>query len=123
MKKLRIHLGIIIETCANHHALFVRVEKALVRAGISSKVDDSQQTVGRRYARTDECGIPFAVTVDNRTMQDDTVTIRELHSMKQIRLGSEAMVTLLKDLIAEFTTWDAAVEQHGLYVASEDTQE
>ena len=111
------------EICANHHGLFVRVEKALVRAGISSKVDDSQQTVGRRYARTDECGIPFAVTVDNRTMQDDTVTIRELHSMKQIRLSSEAMVTLLKDLIAEFTTWDAAVEQHGLYVASEDTQE
>lgn len=99
------------------------VEKSLVRAGISSKVDDSTQTVGRRYARTDECGIPFAVTVDNRTLQDQTVTLRELHTMKQIRLSSDEMVTLLKDLVSEFTTWEAAVEKYGIYVAAEDTQE
>jgi len=91
----------------------------LVRAGISSKVDDSSQTVGRRYARTDECGIPFAVTVDNRTLQDDTVTVRELHTMKQIRLPVAEMVTLLRDMVAEHTTWEAAVEQYGLCVPSE----
>ena len=91
------------------------IEKQLVRAGISSKVDDSTQTVGRRYARTDECGIPFAVTVDDVTLQDQTVTLRELHSMKQIRLPEEEMITLLKDLVSEFTTWDAAVERYGLY--------
>lgn len=99
------------------------LKKSLVRAGISSKVDDSTQTVGRRYARTDECGIPFAVTVDNRTLQDQTVTLRELHTMKQIRLSSDEMVTLLKDLVSEFTTWEAAVEKYGIYVAAEDTQE
>ena len=36
----------------------------LIRAGISNKVDDSGVRVGKRYARTDECGIPFAITVD-----------------------------------------------------------
>jgi len=36
----------------------------LTRAGVSCKVDDSGVTVGKRYARTDECGIPFAITVD-----------------------------------------------------------
>merc|ERR1711957_897375 len=45
------------------------LKKLLVRAGISSKVDDSSNTVGKRYARTDECGIPFAVTVDQRTFE------------------------------------------------------
>jgi glycyl-tRNA synthetase len=95
----------------------------LTRAGISSKVDDSQQTVGKRYARTDECGIPFAITVDNRTMSDNSVTIRELHTTKQIRLTTDQMLELMKDMTAEFTTWEAAVEKYGLYVPSEDTTE
>ena len=92
-----------------------RVERLLVNGGISNKVDDSSQTVGRRYARTDECGIPFAVTVDQITCQDDTVTVRELHSMKQIRLPVPDMVTLLQDLVATRLVWEQAVERYGIY--------
>jgi hypothetical protein len=58
------------------------LEQMLVKAGVSNKVDDSGQTVGKRYARTDECGIPFAITVDFETLKDDTVTLRGLDSMK-----------------------------------------
>jgi glycyl-tRNA synthetase len=58
----------------------------LTKAGISSKIDDSGQTIGKRYARTDECGIPFAITVDFDTLNDETVTLRELNTMKQVRL-------------------------------------
>lgn len=80
--------------------------------------------MGRRYARTDECGIPFAVTVDPTTLEDNTVTVRELHSMKQIRLPINDMVTLLRDMVAEYTTWEAAVETYGLYVpTAAETQE
>ena len=89
-------------------------------AGISSKVDDSQQTVGKRYARTDECGIPFAVTVDQRTVEDNTVTIRELHTMKQIRLPVEEMIKVMGEMVAQLSTWDAAVEKYGLYSPTED---
>jgi glycyl-tRNA synthetase len=67
------------------------IEKHLIRAGISSKVDDSGQSIGRRYARTDECGIPFAITVDYDTLKDETVTIRELHTMKQVRMPVRLM--------------------------------
>jgi glycyl-tRNA synthetase len=42
--------------------------------------------LGRRYARTDELGIPFGVTVDQQTLVDDTVTLREILTMKQIRI-------------------------------------
>ena len=90
----------------------------MVRAGISSKVDDSSQTLGRRYARTDECGIPFAVTVDNETFTDDSVTVRELHSMKQIRLPIADLVRLMVELSNELTTWDASVEKYGLFTPS-----
>lgn len=58
------------------------LESALTRNGVSSKIDDSGQTIGKRYARTDECGIPFAITVDFDTLNDQTVTLRDLDTMK-----------------------------------------
>jgi glycyl-tRNA synthetase len=62
------------------------LKQLLTAAHMSSKLDDSGQTVGKRYARTDECGIPFAFTIDYDTLQDNTVTMREIDTMKQIRL-------------------------------------
>jgi len=64
----------------------LQIKAILTKAGISSRIDDSSSTVGKRYARTDECGIPYAFTVDYTTLEDDTITMRELDSMKQIRL-------------------------------------
>lgn len=40
------------------------VEKVLKRKGISTKVDATDNTIGRRYARTDELGIPFGIAID-----------------------------------------------------------
>ena len=54
----------------------------LTAAGMSSKLDDSGQTVGKRYARTDECGIPYAFTIDFDTLEDNTITMREIDTMK-----------------------------------------
>jgi glycyl-tRNA synthetase (class II) len=48
-------------------------------------LDTSGAAVGRRYARSDEIGIPFGITIDFVTLQDSTVTVRERDSMKQIR--------------------------------------
>ena len=62
----------------------------LTKAGISSKIDDSGTSIGKRYARTDECGIPFAITVDFDTVEDQTVTLRELNTTKQVRLKVRA---------------------------------
>ena len=45
-------------------------------------------TIGRRYARTDEIGVPFAVTVDYDTVEKDTVTLRERDSRAQVRRAS-----------------------------------
>jgi glycyl-tRNA synthetase len=53
---------------------------------VSYKIDDINDSVGRRYARTDEIGIPFGITIDGQTAKDRTVTLREINSMKQIRI-------------------------------------
>ncbi|SYZ72115.1 Glycine--tRNA ligase [Candidatus Zixiibacteriota bacterium] len=46
---------------------------------------DDGGSVGRRYARMDEAGCPFCITIDGQTKEDDTVTIRDRDSMAQTR--------------------------------------
>ena len=48
--------------------------------------DDNAQ-IGRRYRRQDEIGTPFAFTVDEQTIEDDTVTIRDRDSLAQERVS------------------------------------
>jgi len=47
--------------------------------------DDNGQ-IGRRYRRQDEIGTPFAFTIDDQTLEDDTVTVRDRDSLAQERL-------------------------------------
>ena len=47
---------------------------------------DQSGAIGRRYRRQDEIGTPFGVTIDFQTLQDNTVTLRERDSMRQVRL-------------------------------------
>lgn len=48
------------------------MKKELVKRGISCKVDDGNATIGKRYARTDELAIPFAITVDSLTLDPNS---------------------------------------------------
>jgi glycyl-tRNA synthetase len=48
---------------------------------------DEGGAIGRRYRRQDEIGTPFAFTVDEQTLEDDTVTIRDRDSLAQERLA------------------------------------
>ena len=87
----------------------------MIRNGVTSKVDDSGVTVGKRYARTDECGIPFAITVDFDTLKDETVTIRDLDSMKQVRLPIAEVADNVNSMINGLIKWEKVVEKYGLF--------
>ena len=52
---------------------------------------DQTGAIGRRYRRQDEAGTPFCVTVDFDTLKDNTVTLRERDSMKQIRISVDQL--------------------------------
>lgn len=69
------------------HVFFTLILAALLtQAGISHKTDTSSGTIGRRYSRSDEIAIPFAITIDFDTLkQPYTVTLRERDSLKQVR--------------------------------------
>jgi len=58
---------------------------------------DESGSIGRRYARVDEIGCPFAVTVDHQTLEDGTVTIRSRDTTEQPRVKvSELPIILWK---------------------------
>jgi len=48
---------------------------------------DPKQSIGKRYARMDEIGTPYCVTIDGQTLTDQTVTIRERDTLKQERVS------------------------------------
>jgi len=56
----------------------------LRKKGILVSFDDSG-TIGRRYRRNDEIGTPYSITVDYQTLDDETVTIRDRDTMRQVR--------------------------------------
>jgi len=60
--------------------------------------DDSGQ-IGRRYRRQDEIGTPWAFTVDEQTLQDETVTVRDRDSLAQERLPIGGVRSWLDDAL------------------------
>jgi glycyl-tRNA synthetase len=86
-------------------AFIKKIKQELIKSGISNKVDETGVSIGRRYARTDELGIPFAITVDPETSNDLSVTLREIETTKQIRVKIDEVVRLVWELAEGITTW------------------
>ena len=60
------------------------IQKQLTQNGFTVEFDEAG-SIGRRYARADEAGIPLGITVDYDTLSQGTVTIRDRDSWKQVR--------------------------------------
>jgi glycyl-tRNA synthetase len=79
-------------------AIAKTVDKQLRNHGILTYYDDGG-TIGRRYARMDEIGTPFCVTIDHESIEDNAVTIRERDTTKQERIAIADLPSfLLKEL-------------------------
>ena len=60
-------------------------------SGIIAEIDTSR-SIGRRYARADEIGVPWAVTIDHQSLDDGTVTIRRRDDQRQVRADVDALI-------------------------------
>lgn len=82
------------------------VEKALlikeefVRHGYKVIYDETG-SIGRRYARADEIGVPLAVTIDFQTLEDGTVTFRDRDTWEQVRVHSNKVLDKAREFIYE----------------------
>jgi glycyl-tRNA synthetase len=83
-----------------------KVSQSLRRLGISCRVDDSGASIGKRYARNDELGIPLGITIDFDTVKDDSITLRERDSTRQVRASIDEIIASIKSLVDDAETWD-----------------
>ena len=61
---------------------------------------DESGTIGRRYARADEIGVPLSITVDYQTKRDGTVTLRDRDTWTQVRNSLEYIPELARGYFA-----------------------
>eukprot|EP00768_Dysnectes_brevis_P002648 gnl/Dysnectes_brevis/1958_a2249_1996.p1 GENE.gnl/Dysnectes_brevis/1958_a2249_1996~~gnl/Dysnectes_brevis/1958_a2249_1996.p1 ORF type:complete len:640 (+),score=288.05 gnl/Dysnectes_brevis/1958_a2249_1996:31-1920(+) len=92
--------------------------------GVTSRLDATSVTIGRRYARLDEIGVPFGITVDSLTLQADegseegwesTVTLRERDTMSQVRIPLREVGRVVEDLCRGRTDWEAVSGKYPAY--------
>ncbi len=70
---------------------------------------DESGSIGRRYARADEIGVPLGITIDYQTLEDGTVTIRDRDSWKQVR----NKVQMLPELLHKYFRYKLEFEELG----------
>ena len=82
---------------------YIKLAKEIVK---SLKKDfniiyDKSGSVGRRYARNDEVGTPYCITIDQKSLKENTVTIRWRDTTEQIRIKIDNLTQILKESIKE----------------------
>jgi glycyl-tRNA synthetase len=70
------------------------VHQQLLSEGFTAELDETG-SIGRRYARADEAGVPLGITVDYDTLKDSAVTIRDRDSWQQVRCPINNLPELL----------------------------
>ena len=75
------------------------IDATLRNAGIATFYDESG-TIGRRYARMDEIGTPFCITVDHDSLTDKKVTVRDRDTTTQERIPIQDIASSMKEKIS-----------------------
>jgi glycyl-tRNA synthetase len=69
---------------------------AMLKAGVNAKYDE-KNSIGKRYAKHDEIGTPWCVTVDSQTLQDGSVTLRDRDTTVQVRVQVAEVVNQIRE--------------------------
>ncbi|KAM4719081.1 glycine--tRNA ligase [Anableps anableps] len=100
------------------------LSEAMTKNGVSHKVDDSSGSIGRRYARTDEIGVAFGITIDFDTVNKSphTATLRDRDSMRQIRAEVSKLPVIVRDLANGTLTWAEVESQYPIFEGQETSK-
>ena len=104
------------------HPFVKDISRILTEFDLSHKIDDSSGSIGRRYARTDQLGIPFGITVDFDTvkLEPPTVTLRDQVTMEQVRLPISDVGKVIKGLSNGQTEWKEISGKYPAFTAQEN---
>ncbi|XP_037612549.1 glycine--tRNA ligase [Sebastes umbrosus] len=101
-----------------------QLSEAMTKYGVSYKVDDSSGSIGRRYARSDEIGVAFGITVDFDTANKTphTATLRDRDSMRQIRAEVAELPGMVRDLANGTLTWAEVETKYPIFEGQETSK-
>ncbi|XP_074478350.1 glycine--tRNA ligase [Sebastes fasciatus] len=101
-----------------------QLSEAMTKYGVSHKVDDSSGSIGRRYARSDEIGVAFGITVDFDTANKTphTATLRDRDSMRQIRAEVAELPGMVRDLANGTLTWAEVERKYPIFEGQETSK-
>lgn len=77
-----------------------RIKRDLQATGRLRSMFDDSGNIGKCYARQDEVGTPFCVTVDHQSLDDQQVTVRHRDTMQQERIGVDALEAYLEERLS-----------------------
>ena len=84
----------------------LEIQSLLSGEGFDVDYDDAG-TIGRRYARADEIGVPLTITVDYQTKTDETVTVRDRDTWKQVRNSWKSLPELAHSYFRSASSFDS----------------
>ena len=82
-----------------------QLEQRLDEDQISFKVDQSGVSIGKRYSRNDELGIPLGITIDYESLEDNSFTLRDRDSTKQVRASLDEILEAVTKMVKGKETW------------------
>ena len=91
---------------ADFAPLVKRLSAKLRKMGVSNRVDDSSASIGKRYSRNDELGTPLGITIDFQSVKDDTFTLRDRDSTKQVRDTEDNICQAIHSLVDGTQVWE-----------------
>jgi glycyl-tRNA synthetase len=100
------------------------LEEQLDDRGISYDTDSSGVSIGKRYSRNDELGIPCGITVDYQSLEDGTFTLRDRDTTKQVRAKAEDILDAVEKMTLGRWTWaDVQAKLPAFESKEEETKE
>tara|TARA_B100001250_G_scaffold412137_1_gene442575 strand:+ start:914 stop:2449 length:1536 start_codon:yes stop_codon:yes gene_type:complete len=60
---------------------------------------EEKDSIGKRYRRQDAIGTPLCITIDHQTLEDNTVTLRDRDTMKQERISTEKLHSIISEKV------------------------
>jgi len=99
------------------------LESRLDDDALSFKVDQSGVSIGKRYSRNDELGIPFGLTVDYQSLEDKTFTLRDRDSTKQVRATLDQILDALVKMVKGKEAWADVQKRLPAFESKEEDKE
>jgi len=95
--KISAYKMAIFPLASNKPELIDKAQEIFDQLSLNYSIDwDDSSNIGKKYRRADEIGTPWCLVVDFQTLEDNTVSIRDRDTMKQIRIKSSQVDTWLK---------------------------